>query len=247
MFFVWSNAGGPANIVGFGLFLVQLLPLLTSGRHHVFDFLSHQLLGLVLLGMVMAYCWVTESWRDLLRSAASSGGLFMMLPVGALLLPRTAGTDLLCTVIMALCVFLRARSQFRGWRRRDDTKERRISEIVAVVQSMPIEEFLPEEKMSADCSVSKLKQMMETRGKSLGKGCLERQDLVRSVMECRKYSDTCCICYEEFREGDLLRVLPECHHEFHVECLDQWAYTFASRAKRKRDPSCPLCKTPLKR
>jgi hypothetical protein len=33
-----------------------------------------------------------------------------------------------------------------------------------------------------------------------------------------------------------------------VECIDQWAYSFANTLSRRsrRDPSCPLCNTSLK-
>ena len=44
---------------------------------------------------------------------------------------------------------------------------------------------------------------------------------------------------------DILRIFPQCHHEFHLECLDQWAYTFQNKPDHLL-PTCPLCKTPIK-
>ncbi|KAK1286384.1 RING-H2 finger protein ATL74 [Acorus calamus] len=43
----------------------------------------------------------------------------------------------------------------------------------------------------------------------------------------------CPICLGEFHEGEKLRVLPECNHGFHVECIDEW---LAGRS------SCPMCR-----
>ncbi|KAK1312316.1 RING-H2 finger protein ATL74 [Acorus calamus] len=43
----------------------------------------------------------------------------------------------------------------------------------------------------------------------------------------------CPICLGEFHEGERLRVLPECNHGFHVECIDEW---LAGRS------SCPMCR-----
>jgi hypothetical protein len=31
--------------------------------------------------------------------------------------------------------------------------------------------------------------------------------------------ETCCICLEDFKVGDKVRVLPECEHTFHPLCL----------------------------
>lgn len=43
----------------------------------------------------------------------------------------------------------------------------------------------------------------------------------------------CPICLSEFAEGEKLRVLPTCHHGFHVECIDTWLASHSS---------CPTCR-----
>ncbi|KAB8087591.1 hypothetical protein EE612_011933, partial [Oryza sativa] len=32
----------------------------------------------------------------------------------------------------------------------------------------------------------------------------------------------CPVCLGEFRDGELLRLLPKCGHAFHVPCIDAW-------------------------
>lgn len=46
----------------------------------------------------------------------------------------------------------------------------------------------------------------------------------------------CPICLAEFMDGDKVRVLPKCHHGFHVRCIDTW---LVSRS------SCPTCRQSL--
>ncbi|KAK1270084.1 RING-H2 finger protein ATL74 [Acorus gramineus] len=46
----------------------------------------------------------------------------------------------------------------------------------------------------------------------------------------------CPICLGEFKEGEKVRVLPECNHGFHVGCIDTW---LVSRS------SCPTCRHSL--
>jgi len=46
----------------------------------------------------------------------------------------------------------------------------------------------------------------------------------------------CAICLGEFDDGERVRVLPRCHHGFHVQCIDLWLAAH---------PSCPTCRNSL--
>ncbi|XP_072959074.1 RING-H2 finger protein ATL2-like [Typha angustifolia] len=43
----------------------------------------------------------------------------------------------------------------------------------------------------------------------------------------------CAICTMEFEEGEQGRLLPNCYHSYHVECIDMW---FSSHS------TCPVCR-----
>ncbi|XP_073127843.1 RING-H2 finger protein ATL67-like [Henckelia pumila] len=43
----------------------------------------------------------------------------------------------------------------------------------------------------------------------------------------------CSICLCEYREAEMLRMLPDCRHCFHVMCVDAWL---------KLNASCPVCR-----
>ncbi|CAN6281068.1 unnamed protein product [Urochloa humidicola] len=46
---------------------------------------------------------------------------------------------------------------------------------------------------------------------------------------------TCCsICLDNYGDGEVLRMLPECGHLFHRECVDPWL---------RQHPTCPVCRT----
>ncbi|KAK1264065.1 RING-H2 finger protein ATL70 [Acorus gramineus] len=52
----------------------------------------------------------------------------------------------------------------------------------------------------------------------------------------KEYStmDSCCsVCLGDYKDSDLLRVLPDCGHLFHVKCVDSWL---------RLRPSCPICR-----
>uniref|UniRef100_A0A0D6QTG8 RING-type E3 ubiquitin transferase n=1 Tax=Araucaria cunninghamii TaxID=56994 RepID=A0A0D6QTG8_ARACU len=44
----------------------------------------------------------------------------------------------------------------------------------------------------------------------------------------------CAVCLCEFQEGEKARLLPNCKHTFHIQCIDMWFRTHSH---------CPLCRT----
>ncbi|KAG0497626.1 hypothetical protein HPP92_002317 [Vanilla planifolia] len=44
----------------------------------------------------------------------------------------------------------------------------------------------------------------------------------------------CSVCLSEFRDGELVRLLPVCGHAFHVPCIDEWL---------REHVNCPLCRS----
>jgi len=46
----------------------------------------------------------------------------------------------------------------------------------------------------------------------------------------------CPICLAEFGEGEKVRMLPNCNHCFHMECIDKWLTSHSS---------CPICRHSL--
>lgn len=46
-------------------------------------------------------------------------------------------------------------------------------------------------------------------------------------------SSGCAVCLAEYAEEDVVRLLPDCEHIFHVDCVDPWL---------KRSVSCPICR-----
>ncbi|XP_021713930.1 RING-H2 finger protein ATL78-like [Chenopodium quinoa] len=46
----------------------------------------------------------------------------------------------------------------------------------------------------------------------------------------------CVICLSEFKGGEKVRILPKCHHGFHVKCIDKWLGS---------NSSCPTCRQSL--
>ncbi|CAL5334635.1 unnamed protein product [Camellia sinensis] len=61
----------------------------------------------------------------------------------------------------------------------------------------------------------------------------QNYDLFCSDNDCQ---NECAVCLGELEEGEMVRLLPNCKHAFHVTCVDQW---FVGHA------SCPLCRAPI--
>ncbi|CAL0299857.1 unnamed protein product [Lupinus luteus] len=46
----------------------------------------------------------------------------------------------------------------------------------------------------------------------------------------------CAICLNEFQENEKLRIVPNCSHVFHIDCIDIWL---------QNNANCPLCRTSI--
>ncbi|XVE54940.1 hypothetical protein DITRI_Ditri03aG0121900 [Diplodiscus trichospermus] len=44
----------------------------------------------------------------------------------------------------------------------------------------------------------------------------------------------CVVCLENFMKGDKCKLLPNCKHSFHSQCIDSWLL---------KTPTCPICRT----
>lgn len=49
----------------------------------------------------------------------------------------------------------------------------------------------------------------------------------------RNNNTTCSICLCEYKDSEMLRMMPDCRHYFHLCCLDSWL---------KLNGSCPVCR-----
>ena len=124
--------------------------------------------------------------------------------------------------------------------------------LMEIMQSIAAESFVPDEEIEY-CDPGLLAKMIQNRSRS--NECLvlneTKQGLIDILHKKRNYNYDCCICLATFRKGETIRVLPECNHEFHKNCVDKWALTFAVKqndfnpCKKIGRPTCPLCNTTI--
>jgi len=50
------------------------------------------------------------------------------------------------------------------------------------------------------------------------------------------WSCRCVICLAEYKEKEVLRIIPKCGHTFHLSCIDMWL---------RKQSTCPVCRLSL--
>lgn len=74
----------------------------------------------------------------------------------------------------------------------------------------------------------------DTQSVGLGKSAIEALPVFVYRREDQKEGLECAVCLSEFEENEKVRLLPKCHHTFHIDCTDMWFHTHST---------CPLCRT----
>ncbi|KAG5374802.1 hypothetical protein IGI04_039398 [Brassica rapa subsp. trilocularis] len=62
----------------------------------------------------------------------------------------------------------------------------------------------------------------------------KKRDVAPGGEDHNKSSQECSVCLNEFQEDEKLRIIPNCCHVFHIDCIDIWLQSNAN---------CPLCRT----
>ncbi len=69
--------------------------------------------------------------------------------------------------------------------------------------------------------------------------CKEIKNLLGKSLKMKKNDnkmneyDVCNVCFEEYKENEYIRVLPNCKHHFHKRCIDKWL---------KKKAQCAVCR-----
>ncbi|KAL7107911.1 hypothetical protein ACP275_06G083200 [Erythranthe tilingii] len=57
---------------------------------------------------------------------------------------------------------------------------------------------------------------------------------IGGAREGKSNASACSICLADYKEADLVRLIPSCGHLFHLECIDPWLILH---------PTCPVCRS----
>ncbi|CAA7026812.1 unnamed protein product [Microthlaspi erraticum] len=70
--------------------------------------------------------------------------------------------------------------------------------------------------------------------KSFPKLPYEEARVSYSLQKESSATSCCSICLADYKKTDMIRVLPDCNHLFHDQCVDPWL---------RLHPTCPVCRT----
>ncbi|EOA31095.1 hypothetical protein CARUB_v10014245mg [Capsella rubella] len=84
---------------------------------------------------------------------------------------------------------------------------------------------------TADPSAAAASSVVASRG--LDPNVIKSLPVFTFSDETHKDPIECAVCLSEFEESESGRVLPNCKHTFHVDCIDMWFHSHST---------CPLCR-----
>ncbi|ONM19545.1 E3 ubiquitin-protein ligase [Zea mays] len=134
----------------------------------------------------------------------------------------------LCVAVLLLlhhCVLVACCHGGDRRRRRQQHHHRRVVGVVSASTADTRRQRQPEEEEEASVSVEV--------------SATSRTHLVGAAVVCRYRKEeawnesTCPVCLADFDDGEVVRVLPECMHYFHADCIDTWL---------RGSTSCPMCR-----
>ncbi|CAI8613217.1 unnamed protein product [Vicia faba] len=59
---------------------------------------------------------------------------------------------------------------------------------------------------------------------------------IATINKDSDYDTICSICISDYKEQEILKMMPQCRHYFHRNCVDTWL---------KVNASCPICRNSL--
>ena len=162
---------------------------------------------------------------------------------------RALLTSISCYGLTTVLVARSARTIIFDNNNAELNKERLSFKQVKEIMALVPQEIFMHEGETGNCNSERLAMMLQNRSIATEQQLANdsKQCMIETLYEKRNFNHDCSICLSAFTKGQVIRVLPKCHHEFHKCCIDKWAMTFASReydfspyVKRGR-PTCPLC------
>ncbi|XXG84904.1 hypothetical protein AAC387_Pa11g0110 [Persea americana] len=146
-------------------------------------------------------------------SSSSADSSFPILAIAVLGILATAFLLLFYYVFVIKCCFNRQRPTF-VWRFSGSLSRRREEQLIIYAPTI--------ENRGLDESVIRAIPIIQFKKIVAG-----REGDEKSISEC-------AVCLNEFQEEERLRLLPNCSHAFHIDCIDTWLQSNAN---------CPLCRS----
>ncbi|CAL9216104.1 unnamed protein product [Arabidopsis halleri] len=151
-------------------------------------------------------------------SSSSSGGNNRISPIVLFIIVLLSVIFFICSILHLLVRYYK--------------KKKRLS-----LSSSPHESDQNPEFSDSDTYQRQLQQLFHLHDSGLDQALIDALPvfLYKEIKGTKEPFD-CAVCLCEFSEHDKLRLLPNCSHAFHIDCIDTWLLS---------NSTCPLCRGTL--